>query len=466
MGARRASRLPASFSGCSLRVISRAALRRVLVLACVAVCVSHARTDEITAWGWDTVGEVSGTPTGRGFTAVAAGYNHAFALRANGSIAAWGDNTYGQVSSAPTGTGFSAIASGGDHGYALAADGSITAWGRDLVGQVSNTPTGTGFTAVAGGAHHGYALRADGSIAAWGADHSGQVSNAPTDTGFTAIVSASTTGFALRADGSIAAWGYNGVGLVSSAPTGAGFTALAAFDSAAFALQTDGSIAAWGNDGTGLVSNTPTGTGFTAIACGTNHAYALRADGSIAAWGLESGGGEILDTPVGSGFTAVFSGSYNGFALSPVPAFCDAEDGALDACPCRNPGTPDTGCDNPGGTGGVRLGLLVQQTSPQNRTTAACTGFPGASSPGVIVIRASTLEAGPIPFGDGLRCIGVPVVQLGAALAVNGTSVHTFGHGAMIGSGTFYYQAWYRSQPAMYCTPDAFNMSSGLSLVW
>jgi hypothetical protein len=78
-----------------------------------------------------------------------------------GSIVAWGEDTYGQVSNTPTGTGFTAIAGGGYHGYALRADGSIAAWGNDYVGQVSNTPTGTGFTAIAGGGYRGYALLAE-----------------------------------------------------------------------------------------------------------------------------------------------------------------------------------------------------------------------------------------------------------------------------------------------------------------
>ena len=117
-----------------------------------------------------------------------------------GSIVAWGSDGDGQVSSTPTGTGFTAIAGGGSFGYALRADGSIAAWGSDFFGEVSNTPTGTGFTAIAGGAFHGYALRADGSIAAWGSDELGQVSNTPTGTGFTAIASGFNHGYALRAE--------------------------------------------------------------------------------------------------------------------------------------------------------------------------------------------------------------------------------------------------------------------------
>jgi hypothetical protein len=36
----------------------------------------------------------------------------------------------------------------------------------------------------------------------------------------------------------------------------------------------------------------------------------------------------------------------------------------------------------------------------------------------------------------------------------------------MVGSGTFYYQLWYRSLPIMFCTPEAFNLSNGRALSW
>ena len=75
-----------------------------------------------------------------------------------GLIVSWGTDTYGQVSGTPTGTDFTAIAGGLGHSMALASDGSIVSWGRDTYGQVSGTPTGTGFTAIAAGSYHSMAL--------------------------------------------------------------------------------------------------------------------------------------------------------------------------------------------------------------------------------------------------------------------------------------------------------------------
>jgi hypothetical protein len=36
----------------------------------------------------------------------------------------------------------------------------------------------------------------------------------------------------------------------------------------------------------------------------------------------------------------------------------------------------------------------------------------------------------------------------------------------MSGAGLFYYQLWFRDQPAMFCTPQAFNLSNGTTLTW
>ena len=149
-----------------------------------------------------------------------------------------------------------------------------------------------------------------------------------------------------------------------------------------------------------------------------------------------------------------------------APSFCDGADGSLASCPCANPGDPDSGCNLQQGTGGVQLDVVAQETGASNGATMTGAGFPATSSPASIVIRASTLEAAPVPFGDGLRCIGTPLVRLAATFASSGSSTHTFGHGTMAGTGDFHYQLWFRNTPAMFCTPGAFNLSNGRRLTW
>jgi hypothetical protein len=216
-------------------------------------------------------------------------------------------------------------------------------------------------------------------------------------------------------------------------------------------------IATW--DGT---SYGPVGSGMN------NDVYALTV--------YDDGSGDALfaagEFTVASGVSANRIAKW-GCGTTTYPAFCDLTGGAFAACPCANYGQIDAGCDSPippmqggGTTGGVRLDIVAQSFLP-NRVTVTATGYPTGSTPGAVVIRASQLNsAAPVAFGDGVRCIGVPLVRLGAAAAAAGVSTHTFGHGAMAGTGAFYYQAWFRSTPASYCTPDAFNLSNGRIITW
>ena len=120
-------------------------------------------------------------------------------------------------------------------------------------------------------------------------------------------------------------------------------------------------------------------------------------------------------------------------------------------------------------TGGVSLRALAQTFSPQNRATFESTGYPSGSTPGSVLFRNSSLDpSSPIVFGDGVRCVAANgLVRIGGTAAVNGTAIHTFGHGTMSGTGAFFYQAWYRSLPISYCDPTAgFNTSHGHVINW
>ena len=153
-------------------------------------------------------------------------------------------------------------------------------------------------------------------------------------------------------------------------------------------------------------------------------------------------------------------------AFSTAATFCDQTDGSLSSCPCGNVGDPISGCDIAQGTGGVSVNVIAQETIPQNRVTLRAGGFPASTQPSAVVIRASALESSGVVFGDGVRCVGVPLVRLGATAAFLGFADHTFGHGAGAGSGDFYYQVWFRNTPGSFCTPDAFNLSNGRVLTW
>lgn len=147
-------------------------------------------------------------------------------------------------------------------------------------------------------------------------------------------------------------------------------------------------------------------------------------------------------------------------------SFCDASDNALAACPCANPGAPDSGCDIAQGTGGVSLAVVGQNTLATQATLSA-SGFPAASAATAVVIRSGSLDpSSPIVFGDGLRCVAAAgLVRLAATSSSGGSSTHVFGHGA--GPGTFFYQVWFRNTPSTFCNAAAaFNLSNGQALAW
>jgi MYXO-CTERM domain-containing protein len=83
------------------------------------LATSAANADTIVSWGYDDHNQVSGTPSGTGYTAIAHGWNHSLALAADGSIESWGIDFWDQVSDTPSGTGFTTIAHGWNHSLAL-----------------------------------------------------------------------------------------------------------------------------------------------------------------------------------------------------------------------------------------------------------------------------------------------------------------------------------------------------------
>ena len=147
--------------------------------------------------------------------------------------------------------------------------------------------------------------------------------------------------------------------------------------------------------------------------------------------------------------------------------FCNDSDGSLAACPCANPGNPDSGCDNAQGTGGVYMEATAFNPDGLGGGTAEFTGTgynPGAS-PSYVLLR-STNQAAAVAAFDGVICVGNPVVRVGSGFAASGTAIEPYTHGAMAAAGTNYYQMWYRNTPAMFCTPDAANLSNGYDLTW
>jgi alpha-tubulin suppressor-like RCC1 family protein len=181
--------------------------------------------------------------------AVAAGGKFTCALRTNGQVACWGDNLVGELgngsdagsqSSVPvpvvTLSDATQIAAGDDHACALRAGGTMVCWGGNQEGELGNASTTpstvpvpvatiTGVTSIAAGLVFSCASLQTGAVYCWGSNTNGQLGNGfastmanPTPGAVPAVndAIAVSCGFwhacALRKNGALVCWGQNEAG--------------------------------------------------------------------------------------------------------------------------------------------------------------------------------------------------------------------------------------------------------------
>jgi len=349
-----------------------------LTLAGTAVAVSASSQDAqarvtgpliqshvVASWGRNDDGELGdGTTTsrwqfgdvraGNDVVQVAAGYDHALAVRSGGSVWAWGFNGLGELGDGTTTsrstpvqvaglTGITQVAAGEGFSLALRSDGTVWGWGFNQNGQLGRgmvtdhevTPARVavlnGVTKIAAGRDFALALRSDGIVFAWGHGQLGQLGNGGTADSprpvkiaglsrVTGIAAGAEASLATENDGvsavtSVWAWGANQYGeLGDGTLTGhgipervtglpvyiAGISAGAGF---AAVLGTDGSVWDWGANVIGELGVAPgsspvtrpvnavaAGSGITQLSAGGGHMLALKSDGTVLSWGYNKHG--------------------------------------------------------------------------------------------------------------------------------------------------------------------------------
>ncbi len=339
-----------------------------------------ARDGRVFGWGANSSGQLGAGPSTTCCTstpvpipgvdavrAIAVGDRHGVALRQDGTVWAWGANDYGQLGVGVSGeprpsprpvpglADVAALAVGYAHALALRADGTVWGWGLNEDGEVGNgrsraqpipaaarLPQGVTPVQVAAGRDFSLALAADGRVWGWGANGGGQFGDGPPRPDplplagldrVVAIAAGGATAWALRDDGVVwlvgrlpggqiaaprpvadltdvaaigvdqggARIGQNGVAirrdgtawLVQEGSAPLRITGLPPVRAVApgieqsnVAVARDGTVWSWEWDGSRQSPPTqvPDLAGVTAVASGDSSMLALRQDGSLWTW--------------------------------------------------------------------------------------------------------------------------------------------------------------------------------------
>lgn len=301
-----------------------------------------------TAYGYDQAQRL--TVAAPSQPKLAMGSNFTIEIKPDGTVMSVGNNGSGRlgngntsnstvpvlVSNITPGTVVS-VAAGDDHALALKSDGTVIAWGNNSDGQLGNNsltnssvPVNvsslTGVVAISAGTRFSLAVKNDGTVWTWGNNSSGELgrgagnytdSSAPVQvSGLTGVVNATAGSFhavAARADGTVWTWGYGangqlGNGVVANVTVATQVSgqsrvmAVAAGGLHTLALRSDGTVFSWGANANGQLGNgttTSSGTPVTvsglasvvAINAANVASTALKADGTAWGWGAGNNNG-------------------------------------------------------------------------------------------------------------------------------------------------------------------------------
>jgi alpha-tubulin suppressor-like RCC1 family protein len=307
------------------------------------------------SWGYTNYGQLGdGTNlkhpgaiqvgTATNWKSAALGHYFTLAIKTDGTLWAWGQNTSGQLGQGAgdgsyhptplqvgTDTNWKEIAAGQDHALAVKTDGTLWSWGSNSNGQLGlgtsdstahGTPTqvdsSTDWQSMTAGLYHTLAVKTTGTLWTCGVNTNGQLGDGTTTqhtslaqvgsaTNWQNVAAGQTQSFAIRTDGTLWAWGYNILGMLGDGSssqrtspvqtgTATNWKSVSSGQYHTVAMKTDGTLWAWGNnpagqlgDGTFTRKNSPVPIGEDAdwLTAGVtiDGAFGLKTDGSYFVWG-------------------------------------------------------------------------------------------------------------------------------------------------------------------------------------
>jgi alpha-tubulin suppressor-like RCC1 family protein len=250
--------------------------------------------------------------------AIAAGADHALAIRANGTVVAWGNNQYGKLGDGTTTTRLTpvpvagltnivAIAAGSSHSLALDNVGHVWAWGSGAWGAIGRgttadaptpvqVPSLSNVTAIASGSFHAVALVGT-EVWGWGSNNVGQLgigtspgqSNVPVQVPglnqISGIGAARQSTFAFAADDGVWGWG-DGIGLGDGTEERRFTPIVLADGGGVWRIATPQFSLAGGNRSTPITVQITSATAGATVRYTTNGAVPTDADAAVPAGGL------------------------------------------------------------------------------------------------------------------------------------------------------------------------------------
>jgi alpha-tubulin suppressor-like RCC1 family protein len=253
----------------------------------------------VVGWG-DNVSALTNIPSWlNDAISVAAGLDHALALREDGTVVAWGDNGYGQTNVPASLSNVVAVSAGWEYSMALRDDGTVVTWG--LLAPVVPAGLSNVVAIAAGGQQFCLALRADRTIAAWGYNGSGQTLLPSGLSNVVAIAAGLDHSLALRDDSTVTAWGGNTQGGSIVPANLTNVVSIAAGWGQSLALRADGTVVAWG--------------GYARVPAGLSNVLAVTG-GWDADIGILLKDGTVAFRPALSNVIAIAEGHNFGFAIT------------------------------------------------------------------------------------------------------------------------------------------------------
>jgi alpha-tubulin suppressor-like RCC1 family protein len=231
---------------------------------------------------------------GTNWKQVSCGYYFTAAIKTDGTLWCWGGNNNGQLGdntgvrkSSPVqtvafGTNWKQVSCGYDHAAAIKSDGTLWSWGSNGLGNLGDNTSvkksspvqtisyGTNWKQIKCSKNNSFAIKTDGTLWCWGVNSVGELGDntqanrsSPIQTitagsNWKDISASNSTTAAIKTDGTLWVWGYNNLGQLG-----------------------DNTI----TNKSSPVQTITRGTNWKQVSGGTNHTAAVKTDGTLWTWG-------------------------------------------------------------------------------------------------------------------------------------------------------------------------------------